>query len=97
MLSKGPASACVAATVVRRSLAIACSCAGYCSQVSEACTIAEADRYKHSGCHGRHERKIVRQLEQVGNRQGESNIAIKREFCSSQQRACARQSPAKVF
>ena len=38
------------------------------------------DRYGHSSRDGRHERKIVRQLEQVGNRQGESNIAVKRDI-----------------
>ena len=46
--------------------------------MSEARRIAEADRYRHSSRHGRHERKIVRQLEQIGNCGGESNIAIKR-------------------
>jgi hypothetical protein len=48
--------------------------------VSEARGIAAADWYRHSGCDGRHERKIVLQLEQVGNRQGESNIAVKRDI-----------------
>jgi hypothetical protein len=48
--------------------------------VSEARRIAEVDRYGHSSRDGRHERKIVRQLEQVGNRQGESNIAVKRDI-----------------
>jgi hypothetical protein len=48
--------------------------------VSEAHRIAEVDRYGHSSRDGRHERKIVRQLEQVGNRQGESNIAVKRDI-----------------
>ena len=65
---------------VRRSLAIASSGACHCSQVSEARRIAEVDRYRHSSRDGRHERKIVRQLEQVGNRQGESNIAVKRDI-----------------
>ena len=65
---------------VRRSLAIASSGACHCSQVSEARRIAEADRYRHSSRDGRHERKIFRQLEQVGNRQGESNIAVKRDI-----------------
>jgi hypothetical protein len=45
--------------------------------VSEARRIAEADRYRHGSRDGRHERKIVRQLEQVDNCGGESNIAMK--------------------
>jgi hypothetical protein len=39
--------------------------------------IAEADPYGQSGHDGRHERKVVRQFEQISNRQGESNIAVK--------------------
>ena len=41
--------------------------------------IAKACPYRYSGRDGRHERKIVRQFEQIGNRQGKSNIAIKRD------------------
>ena len=52
----------------------------HCSQVSEARRIAEADRFRHSSPDGRHQWKIVRQLEQVGNRQGKSNIAVKRDI-----------------
>jgi hypothetical protein len=48
-------------------------------QASEARRIAEARPYWHGGRDSRQERKIVRQFEQVGNRQGESNIAIKRD------------------
>jgi len=44
--------------------------------VSEAPRIAEARRYRHGGRDSRQKRKIVRQFEQVGNRQGKSNIAI---------------------
>ena len=40
--------------------------------------MTRTDRYRYSGCHRRHEGKIVRQFEQVGNCGGESNIAIKR-------------------
>ena len=65
---------------VGRSLAIASSGACQCSQLSEARRIAEADRYRHSSPDGGHQWKIVRQLEQVGNRQGESNIAVKRDI-----------------
>ena len=49
----------------------------HCSQVSEARRIAEADRYRHGSRDRRHEGKIVRQFEQVGNCGGESNIAMK--------------------
>jgi hypothetical protein len=48
-------------------------------QVSEAFRIAQARRCGHGGRDGWFERKIVRQFEQVGNRQGERDIAIKRD------------------
>jgi hypothetical protein len=51
----------------------------HCFQVSEARSITEARWCRHSGRDGRHERKIVRQFDQVGNRQGESDIAVKRD------------------
>ena len=49
-------------------------------QPSEACRIAEARRYRHGGRDSRQEGKIVRQFEQVGNRQCKSNITIKRDI-----------------
>jgi hypothetical protein len=48
--------------------------------VSKARGIAEARWYGHSGRYRRHERKIVRQFEQVGDGQGESNIPMKRDI-----------------
>jgi hypothetical protein len=47
--------------------------------MSEAPGITEADWHGQSGRNRRHERKIVRQFEQICNRQGESNIAVKRD------------------
>jgi hypothetical protein len=49
-------------------------------QASEARRIAEASRCRHGNRDSRQEREIVRQFEQVGNRQGESDIAIKRDI-----------------
>jgi len=39
--------------------------------------MAEADCYGQSGRDGWHEREIVRQFEYIGNRQGESDVAVK--------------------
>ena len=51
----------------------------HCFQASEARRIAEARRYRHGGRDSRQKRKIIGQLEQVGNCQGESDIAVKRD------------------
>ena len=69
----------------------------HCFQVSQAPRTAEADWYGQRRLNGWHEREIVWQFEYVGNRQGESDIAVKRDSFSSQQRFCARHSPAGVF
>jgi hypothetical protein len=47
--------------------------------MSEAPRIAETDRYGQSGRNGWHEGEIVWQFEYIGNRQGESNIAVQRD------------------
>ena len=51
----------------------------HCLQVSEAPRMAEADWYGQSRLNGWHEWEIVWQFEYVGNRQGESDIAVKRD------------------
>jgi hypothetical protein len=48
-------------------------------QASEARRIAEASRRRYSSRDSRQECKIVRQFKQVGNRQSESDVAIKRD------------------
>jgi hypothetical protein len=47
--------------------------------MSEAPGIAEADWYGQSGLDGWYEREVVWQFEYTGNRQGESDIAVKRD------------------
>jgi hypothetical protein len=52
-------------------------CHGF--QVGEACPIAQANWYEHGSLDSRHERYVVRQLQQVRNRQGKDDLAIYRD------------------
>jgi hypothetical protein len=69
----------------------------HCFQMSEAPRTAEADWYGQSGLDGRHEWEIVWQFEYIGNRQGESDIAVKRDALLLAAALCARHSPTRVF